>query len=79
MDKIEKFIAKLSKNEALTVLKILDQLELRQYQSLRLKKLKALPGLFSTRTGKIRLICRKIGDEYRLIDIDYRNKVYKNL
>lgn len=79
MDKIEKFIESLNKNlrqqVKITILKIVAN----DLSGIKTKKLKGFDNLFSVRKGKIRIVFRHEDNLNIIINIDYRDQVYKDL
>jgi len=78
MDKIKKFLLKLTQKERSLIRKILkDVLEL-NLQNYDVKPLKGYKEFFRLRKGDIRIIFAKEKNIGVVIDIDYRKDVYKN-
>ncbi|MDD2693341.1 MAG: hypothetical protein PHY14_00235 [Candidatus Gracilibacteria bacterium] len=79
MDKITKFLLKLSLSERIILLEILEQISNLHLDNLDVKKLAGETDLFRVRKGKIRIIFRKVGQKGMIVNIDYRGDVYKDL
>ncbi len=77
MDKIHKFLLKLSKKERkifFTIFLDIENLNLEKYD---IKALKVYKNLFRLKKGKIRIIYTIINQKGRVLDIDYRKDIYK--
>ena len=77
MDKIKKFLLKLSKKEREIMRKILLDiltLDLKNYDT---KPLKGYKGFFRLRKGDIRIVFMKEKNTGMIVDIDYRKDIYK--
>lgn len=79
MDKIEKFLNKLNKEERIKVLNLMKKILDKDLQELDIKKLKGFINLYRARKNKIRIVFQAEKDRNIIINIDYRNKVYNNL
>ncbi len=79
MDKITKFLQKLQKKDLEIFLLLLEKIKNLELDWLDVKKLQGEKYLYRVRKGKIRIIFKKIDDKSTIINIDYRNKVYKKL
>ena len=73
MDKIGKFLKRLSKEEQKFIEKVLIKLRAGSLQGLDVKKLKGERGLFRVRIGSIRIIFKKEGDITVVIAIERRS------
>ena len=73
MDKITKFLKKLSKKEQKTLGYIVDQVSRGDISGLDVKKLKGEKNIFRVRQGNLRLIFLRIKDEVRVISVGRRN------
>ena len=56
MNKIDKFLKKLSKNEKCDTLLCLKLIQNRNFNNLNIKKLKGFDNLYRVRIGKLRII-----------------------
>jgi len=79
MDQINKFLSKISKEQALIVLEILNNLKIGNTKNYDIKKLKGFDNLFRLRKGKIRIVFKKNNNTTIPIMIEFREKVYKKL
>ena len=78
MDKIKKFLEKLSKKEKETTKEILSLLETNNVSGLDVKKLKGHSDIFRVRKSDIRIIYRIESGKIKLLAIMRRNeKTYK--
>lgn len=77
MDKITKFLLKLSLKEKDIILLLIDKLLSWNFNWLDIKKLIWEENLFRVRKGSIRIIFYKKENEIKLIDINYRWQIYK--
>ncbi|MEK7138115.1 MAG: type II toxin-antitoxin system RelE/ParE family toxin [Patescibacteria group bacterium] len=78
MDKIEKFLKKLSDKERKKIKEILALLENNNLSGLDIKKLKGHSDIFRVRKGDLRIVYRVEASQIILIAIDRRNeKTYK--
>jgi mRNA-degrading endonuclease RelE of RelBE toxin-antitoxin system len=79
MDKIDKFLKKLTKAESTLLIKVIaDILEQRtgQYD---VKKLKGYRDIYRIRVGNKRIIFRQLLDDIEVLDVSLRNeKTYKD-
>lgn len=73
MDKIIKFLKKLSKKEQQRVLKIIKQLERNDLKNLHIKKLSGEQNIYRVRVGDIRIIFLHLKNESRIISIERRS------
>lgn len=79
MDQIEKFIRKLNKKLALTILAALEdviQLNLKKYD---VTKMKGFDDLYRIRIGQIRIIFRKMTNHGVPVYVEYRGNAYKKI
>lgn len=79
MDKIEKFISSLNKNLREQIKPVILKIVANDLSGIKIKKLKGFDDLFSVRKGKIRIVFRHKNNLNIIINIDYRDKVYKDL
>ncbi len=78
VDKIQKYLIKLSGPERINLLSVLEQIQSGQYQHLHPKKLTGHQTLFRVRVGKNRVIFDDDGSMVRLVSVSRRNeKTYK--
>ena len=80
MDKITKFLKRLSKDERETLGVILRKIKKGNLSDLDVRKLKGGGGLFRVRKGSIRIIFQKEEKITKIISIDRRGEdTYRNL
>ena len=78
MDKLTKFLKKLSEKEAGFVFGILKKIY-KNEKNLDIKKLKGHSNVYRVRTGGLRILFRKKGDDVQVFEITRRNEdTYKN-
>jgi mRNA-degrading endonuclease RelE of RelBE toxin-antitoxin system len=77
MDKIHKFLLKLSKKERKIFLSIFIDIEALKLEKYDIKALKVYKNLFRLKKGKIRIIYTIINQKGRVLDIDYRKDIYR--
>ena len=73
MDKIQKFVRKLSAGEARRVFDALEQVLTGRLSALSVKKLKGDRDIYRVRVGRVRIIFTKVHDQNIITDIDFRN------
>ncbi len=78
MNRIEKFLNKLSKKERAEVKGLISKIYSGNYKNLDIKKLKGPLNLFRVRKGNIRVIF-SAGDDTRILSISKRNDTTYNL
>jgi len=79
MDRIEKFLKKLSNKELDIVYKVIEQLLADQVSTFDIKKLKGFDDIYRVRVGKIRIIYSQKNRDLKLIEISRRSeKTYKD-
>ena len=78
MDKISKFLKKLSKDSRCRLEQLISQILIGDLSGLDVKKLKGEINLFRVRKGDLRIIFLKTKDTVRIIDIDRRNDTTYN-
>lgn len=79
MDKIQKFLARLSPKERGTVRETIQIVLSGNTQDLDIKKLKGFDDIFRVRVQSIRIIYQKRADTIQIIEISRRNEdTYKN-
>lgn len=80
MDKIEKFLALLSKNERGVLSAILSDIQSGKLKGYDIKSLKGYKGFFRLRKGKVRVVFVKTESGNNVVvNIASRKDVYKNL
>jgi len=80
MNRIDKFLSKLSSKDRMIALEYLDAIKNRDFENINLKKLKGFDNLYRIRKSKIRIIFYMNEKEIRLIKLDNRNdNTYKDL
>lgn len=78
MDKIEKFLRKLSQKEREQIKEILEQLHRKNWSGLDIKKLKEREDIFRVRKGNFRIIYRMTKNNIFILAIERRKeKTYK--
>ena len=77
MDKIKKFLLKLTKKEMALIKAILGDVLMLDLQNYDVKPLKGYKGFYRLRKGDIRIIFTKEKNTAVIIDIDYRKDIYK--
>jgi len=77
MDKLQKFLLKLTKKERSTVLKILADILSLRLSNYDIKPLEGFKGYFRLRKGKIRIIYTKTDCRAFIVNIAYRKDIYK--
>mgnify|MGYP001575009541 CR=1 FL=1 len=79
MDKIRKFLQKLTPAERKVVENIIKKVLSHDLDTLDVKKLKRSGGFFRVRKGSIRIIFIKEGEHIRIVSIDRRSEnTYKD-
>ncbi len=77
MDRIQKFIRKLSKRERQQILSIVERVQEGNINGLDVKKLQGRDQEFRIRKGNIRIIFRRTASGFEVIDIQWRgSKTY---
>lgn len=76
MDQIDKFLRKLGKKHSKLIKIILLDIVNFNLNLYDIKKIKGSQNLYRIRSGKIRIIFKKIEDKNISIYIDYRNSIY---
>lgn len=80
MNKIDKFLLKLSLKERLIAQEVLDLVKSRRFDKLNIRKLKGFDDCYRVRRVKIRIIFSMVEKEITIIKIDNRdNNTYKDL
>lgn len=77
MDKIQKFLLSLSKEERTIFYGILEDVRGLKLTDYDIKSLKGMKGLFRLRKGKIRIVFAKRGNIGVALNMGYRKDVYK--
>jgi len=79
MDKIDKFLAKLNRNESIKVIDAIADILSRKTSHYDLKKLKGYNDVYRIRIGTIRIIYKQLEDDIEVLDVGRRNeKTYKD-
>lgn len=73
MNKIDKFLSKLSLKERIIALEYIDAVKSRNFKDLNFKKLRGFDDLYRIRKSKLRIIFYMNKSEVRIIKIDNRN------
>jgi len=79
MDKIEKFLKRLTKKERDGVARLIQKAILNELRGLDVERLKGFMNLYRIREGKIRVVFQKSIPRNKIINVDYRENVYKRL
>ena len=79
MDKITKFLLKLSSSNLESILFILEKIKSLELDLLDVKKIVWEQDLYRVRKWKIRIIFKKLENIWVIVDINYRDKIYKNI
>jgi len=79
MDSITKFLLKLSILERNIILELIQKILILDLENLDVKKMIWKDNLFRLRKGKIRIIFKKEDNKWVLLDINYRDKIYKKI
>ena len=79
MDKIEKFLLKLSKKDRQTFVKIFKDILILNLENYDVKTIKEYKDFYRLRKGKIRIIFIKRNNQGLVINIAYRKDIYKEL
>lgn len=77
MDKISKFLLKLSLKEKEEILFLIEKITSWLFDWLDFKKLQSENNLYRVRKWKIRIIFSKSWNNIKIIDINYRWQIYK--
>ncbi len=77
MDRIKKFLLKLTKKERGVIKAILEDVLTLNLQNYDVKPLKGHKGIFRLRRGGVRVIFAKEKTTGIIIDVDYRKNIYK--
>ena len=78
MDKISKFLLKLSQKDREMILFLMQKILSWELDWLDIKKISWESDLYRIRKWKIRIIFRKWDTSGTIIDINYRDKIYNN-
>ena len=79
MNKIEKFLKKLSKKEKFVLEECIENILNDKIEILDVKKLKGRDDIFRVRKGNIRIVYRKLDGNIMLLSIEYKNdNTYKD-
>lgn len=73
MDKIEKVLRKLNRQERQKLKEILAKIKFGDFEALDLKKLKGRENIFRVRKGKIRVIFYKEGSIIKILSLERRS------
>lgn len=77
MDRIEKFLLKLNKQQRAIFLKIFQDILTLSLNSYDIKPLKGLKEIYRLRKGDIRIIFTKTNKQGVILDIAFRKDIYK--
>ena len=79
MDKIDKFLKKLSKAEAALLIKVIADILEQKTDRYDVKKLKGYRDIYRIRIGNKRIIFRQLLDDIEVLDVSLRSeKTYKD-
>lgn len=76
MDKIEKFLLKLSRKDRCVLSELLRAVRELKLDGCDVKKLKGMDGVFRLRKGKIRILFAKVGGHGVVLKVGMRKDVY---
>lgn len=79
MDKIYKFLEKLSKKQRMLILSIFEDLKILNLANYDVKALKGKPGMFRLRQGSIRVIFAKMNGKGIVIAVGFRKDIYEKI
>ena len=79
MDSITKFLIKLSILERNIILELINKILILDLDNLDVKKMVWKSNLYRVRKWKIRIIFKKEMSKWVLLDINYRDKIYKKI
>ncbi len=74
MDRVTKFLKKLSKRDRKTIQIVIEQLYADDTKSLDIKKLKGGGNLFRVRRGNVRIVYSLYGSNIVIVKIEFRNE-----
>lgn len=79
MDKIDKFLRKLSKAESTLLIKVIADIIVQRTERYDIKKLKGYRDIYRVRVGSKRIIFRQLLDDIEILDVSLRNeKTYRD-
>jgi len=79
MDKIDKFLRKLTKAESTLLIKVIADILEQKTDRYDVKKLKGCRDIYCIRIGNKRIIFRQLLDDIEVLDVSLRNeKTYKD-
>jgi mRNA-degrading endonuclease RelE of RelBE toxin-antitoxin system len=79
MDKIDKFLKKLSKAEATLLIKVIADILEQKTDRYDVKKLRGYRDIYRIRVGNKRIIFRQLLDDIEVLDVSLRNeKTYRD-
>jgi len=73
MDKIQKFLSKLTSKEQASLAKLLERIIDGKVSELHIKKLKGHSDIYRVRTGDIRIIFRNRNNDILVLEVSRRN------
>ena len=80
MDRIDKFLKRLSQKERDSVIRIVERALAGDFEGIDVKKLKGVGHIFRARKGDIRILFEKLGATVRVLAITRRNEnTYRDL
>ncbi len=79
MDKIDKFLRKLSKAESILLARVIADIIEQGTEQYDIKKLKGYRDIYRVRVGSKRIIFRQLHDDIEILEVSLRNeKTYRN-
>ncbi len=72
-DKVKKFLAKLTVKERHKILQLVMAIQADKLDKLTVKPIKGHRGYFRVRVGRTRIIFRRTGNSYEVMQISYRD------
>lgn len=79
MDKIQKFLLKLSKKERALFLEIFADIQILKLDDYDIKPLKGHPGIFRLRKGQIRIVFAQMKNSGIIVNMAFRKDIYKDM
>lgn len=79
MDKISKFLLRLSKKDRIFLLSVFSDILILRLGNYDVKPLKGYKNVYRLKKGKVRIVFYKEQKKGIIIDIAFRKNIYKNL
>lgn len=79
MDKIEKFLRKLSPEQRAIVTNLIERILKGDTLYMDVQKLQGYPNVFRVRKGNIRIIFKRKNEQYFILSIEYKSDTTYNL